>query len=704
MAVKLPTRDQLGPLPTIRSGSRGRITPHTPNLAVRTLGEVGQGVAGFGRGISQAGDAAWALHLHQQKKEEFETEQRFQEFDWNQRLAAGETARNVQPGEATALKDTVQQNYQKSAGEFFSTVPEHLKASYEAKLFERERGLVDSAAEEGRKKQFEFATNKYGETVSNLYAPRARVSSTDDLPKVIADSDRAVDENPDFAGLDKSSLEKLKRTARRTIEQSHLDALPPEQRQALIGARLSGAASSIEDKIVQVESGGRYNAKNSMSSASGPGQFIEATWLDMIKRNRPDVAEGRTDREILALRTDPQYAGLSKEMVGAYARENTARLQQAGIQQPTPGQVYLAHFLGPEGAAKVLTADPRTPVANLVTAKAFNANRSVMDGKTAGDLAAWSDRKMGGVTGTFSSLTDDDWKSAQTHTDAQLNARRIDANNQLALARAQQKQISDDAENDFVTKILKSDPSVTASAIADSKELNGDGKRQMLTFLEHVGKTDRSANTYGSEFFNLFQRIHAPEGDPNRLTDPRALYDLVKPGGGLTLAGMEKLRTEMAGKRTPEGEAEGMLKKQFFANARSQITGSNEGLGMRDPRGDDLYQRFMVQSLADYEKGRKEGKSASVLLNPDSPDYIGKSISSFKRPMDQWFAETIQDRPAAAKPFDPATVTTLEDLKKAHNAGMVDSATARAIAIERGWAAPRPQPASLPQVPRGNEP
>jgi hypothetical protein len=221
----------------------------------------------------------------------------------------------------------------------------------------------------------------------------------------------------------------------------------------------------------------------------------------------------------------------------------------------------------------------------------------------------------------------------------------------------------------------------------------------MIKLLEHVGKADRTEATYGKDFYSLFQRVHAPADDPNRITDPAVLYEHVKPGGGLSLSGMEKLRSEMAGKKTPEGEAEAALKRQFFANAKSQISGSNEGLNIRDPKGDELFLKFQAQVFADYDKARKEGKSAATLLNPDSPDYIGKSIATFKRPMNQWFADTIADAPPAQPPaFDPAAVSTLDDLVNAHRSGQVTAQVARAIAVEKGWAKPRPV-STAPQVP-----
>lgn len=146
------------------------------------------------------------------------------------------------------------------------------------------------------------------------------------------------------------------------------------------------------DSIVSAESGGNPNAQNPRSSASGLGQFIDATWLDTIKAARPDLAQGKSDQELLALKTDPV---LSRQMTGAYAAQNGEILSKAG-HPVTPGTTYLAHFAGPQGAVSVLSADPSAPVSSVLTPAAIKAN-PFLQGMTAGDLRAWADRKMGGA-------------------------------------------------------------------------------------------------------------------------------------------------------------------------------------------------------------------------------------------------------------------------------------------------------------------
>jgi hypothetical protein len=148
---------------------------------------------------------------------------------------------------------------------------------------------------------------------------------------------------------------------------------------------------ALSDLIVGAESGGNATATNPNSSATGAGQFINGTWLSMIKQHRPDLAEGKSDQDILAMRNDP---ALSKEMVDAYAADNQAILQKNGLPV-TPGTTYLAHFAGPKGAVSVLQADPNAPVGGVLGEAVVKAN-PFLKNMTVGGLLAWADKKMGG--------------------------------------------------------------------------------------------------------------------------------------------------------------------------------------------------------------------------------------------------------------------------------------------------------------------
>lgn len=153
-----------------------------------------------------------------------------------------------------------------------------------------------------------------------------------------------------------------------------------------------GDGSAVEilvDQIIRVESGGKADAANPLSTAVGLGQFIESTWLRMMKQYRPDLAGSMSRDELLALRTDPT---LSREMVTALAREGEAYLRARG-HQITAGRLYLCHFLGAEGANVALSSDDGSFVIDAMGAGVVNAN-PFLKGKTIADLKQWAENKM----------------------------------------------------------------------------------------------------------------------------------------------------------------------------------------------------------------------------------------------------------------------------------------------------------------------
>nr|WP_255729850.1 M23 family metallopeptidase [Epibacterium sp. Ofav1-8] len=151
----------------------------------------------------------------------------------------------------------------------------------------------------------------------------------------------------------------------------------------------STAVAALVDRIIQVESGGRADAQNPLSSATGAGQFIASTWIRMMQSYRPDLVAEMSREELLALRLDPR---LSREMVERLAQEGEAYLRARG-HQVTAGRLYLAHFLGAEGAHRALASDPEQSVEEVLGAQVVSAN-PFLTGKRIADLLAWADRKM----------------------------------------------------------------------------------------------------------------------------------------------------------------------------------------------------------------------------------------------------------------------------------------------------------------------
>ena len=161
------------------------------------------------------------------------------------------------------------------------------------------------------------------------------------------------------------------------------------------------AVNAVVERIIGVELNGNPNAKNSRSSATGPGQFLNETWLDLIRTYRPDLIRGHSESETLELRRE---AKLAHEITTRFVERNAAMLRQRGLPV-TAGTIYLAHFAGGAGAVAILSA-PENADAALVMATADATGRTkreqilkanpFLEHFTVADLKIWADRKMRG--------------------------------------------------------------------------------------------------------------------------------------------------------------------------------------------------------------------------------------------------------------------------------------------------------------------
>lgn len=172
-------------------------------------------------------------------------------------------------------------------------------------------------------------------------------------------------------------------------------------------------------KTAQRESALNPGAKAPTSSAAGLFQFIEQTWLSVVKThgakhgygNFADaiqrgsngqyyVADANARQQVLGLRYNQDAASaMAAEMTAG----NAAYLKGRIGRTPTAGELYAAHFLGPAGAANLIQAVQQRPglsAAGLFPAAA-GANRSIFyrNGApvTAAQLMANLESKAGGT-------------------------------------------------------------------------------------------------------------------------------------------------------------------------------------------------------------------------------------------------------------------------------------------------------------------
>lgn len=137
----------------------------------------------------------------------------------------------------------------------------------------------------------------------------------------------------------------------------------------------------------KLESGLDPSARARTSSATGLYQFTGSTWLSTLDKHGAEhgLTMGGAARDpamraqLLAMRQDP---GASALMAGELANDNSAYLTGVLGRTPDSAELYLAHFLGSDGAARFLSAlsgDPTQSAAALLP-KAAAANRPIFYG------------------------------------------------------------------------------------------------------------------------------------------------------------------------------------------------------------------------------------------------------------------------------------------------------------------------------------
>ena len=172
----------------------------------------------------------------------------------------------------------------------------------------------------------------------------------------------------------------------------------PEKRELVSGV----PPRLVAEKIICAESNGDPNAKNKGSSATGTAQFIDETWLYMIRAHRPDLAQ-MSNKKALELRRDPEVA---REITMRLLERNATMLRRRELPV-TPGTLYLSHFAGGAGAVALLLAADAEDAASVMARadvtgqtkrqKLVKAN-PFLSSLTVADIKNWADKKMRGST------------------------------------------------------------------------------------------------------------------------------------------------------------------------------------------------------------------------------------------------------------------------------------------------------------------
>ena len=200
--------------------------------------------------------------------------------------------------------------------------------------------------------------------------------------------------------FDEETVEQLKHFADLAYKDGKVYGIPTETAAAIRLSQLyTGVDFATMMELTAVESGFRADAKAKTSSAKGLQQFIDRTWLNMIKqyghkyglgnyaeqivyykddhgRDTPIIENPIVHRQVLDMKNNPRLSAL---LAGDFALENKTKLECFLKKDIDRTDLYIAHFLGPNDAVLFLDALQKTPddSAAKMFPEAAEANRNV---------------------------------------------------------------------------------------------------------------------------------------------------------------------------------------------------------------------------------------------------------------------------------------------------------------------------------------
>lgn len=441
--------------------------------------------------------------------------------------------------------------------------------------------------------------------------------------KIFDDSAPILGSRADYDQLGRQVKEaSINATMSPAIDHAVSDAVSTAQ--GLVGQPGAAQSGGIHGAILQQESGNRSDVANSVDGAIGPGQVMPKTFAQYAKPG--EVITNPADNRAVANRILDDY---SQKYNG------------------DPARVAVAYFSGPGNVAPAGSATPYLHDYKDGNGTSVSTYVSQVQGRLAGG--------GGSGSGTYPSTADAlAAKLPEIQDKAQADAEKLFPNYPDAQERyvqgvtrrveqtiSQQHQMYEidthvvqgalDGPNKPVSEeaLRASSPQVAAAwdRMQTENPMGAIGVRNMFD-----ANARGAARTYGTLSKDYVDRVLAPSTDATRISNASQLWPYVGPGDDapLTNTGAGALTSLLAARAGPQGEAFASQAKTFLDNAYGQLTFSNKGTGLRDPKGEALYSKFLAQALPQLEAANKDGTLAKR-LDPKSPDYLGNVANTFAR-------------------------------------------------------------------------
>lgn len=433
-------------------------------------------------------------------------------------------------------------------------------------------------------------------------------------------------------------------------------------------------------KLFAAESGGRANAKNPETTATGKAQFIEGTWDQFGKsaiglKIRGALALG--SRAWYNLRNDPRIAEIATEW---YFEENRKELAKEGIPWNNM-TAYLAHFAGPKGAIALYTADPGISAAEALRRKGIKGWRDKVR-KNPAILGGTAEHAIDVIAGKMGVKPDTSLPTGrpampQRMTDAQLAAyaRDLNPNNptrQRSLidsyritrnVAVEQEQAAHTANVNAALDIVYQGGGIADIPPSVLQDLSSEERHKLRGQVGNVANLDEA--TLKRENFDIYMRASRPE-NLAKMTEDQLLALRLDLGQDYTQSLIEKKRAlEKAGKSAKEQyKMEDGMKKAVIRTAFGDLLDPYNA-GKKNNEYLSKVNVFLQRKIDDYApallaKQTTEGEMVQLLINDLKNEFVleaPEELSFFGR---GWYRLGI-DKKGKVKPLEDVNVLPLEE-------------------------------------------
>lgn len=177
-----------------------------------------------------------------------------------------------------------------------------------------------------------------------------------------------------------------------------------------------------------------------------------------------------------------------------------------------------------------------------------------------------------------------------------------------------------------------------------------------------AGVSTKDMKEYGPGMYDLMRDVSTNKiKNANELLahlpDPRAGKT-----GDITIAGYNKLATMFA--HDPDSKADLEMQTHSFKVIKRMLSGEDEALGIKDPKGEEIFGNAMPKLFKALEEGKAKGLTMGQMTSTDSPDWIGKAVMGMKRSLVQQNMDMMHSVDPTATGGAPAARTATDILRE----------------------------------------